>query len=268
MKLAWMTDLHLEFLGWNDVEKFIKQTGDVECDAFIICGDIGQAHSTGHFLKEMAIQWRRPIYFVLGNHDYYKGSIKNIREHIGRICAHESHLIYLSEQNVPMPIGDKTWIIGHDGWADTRAGRYETSPIELNDFVLIGELMEQYRPKEEIRKTMQELAAESVEHVRCGIRAIGDGQHVIIVMHVPPTRESSCNPAGNLSDDAWAPFFVNQVMGDMLIEEMQRRPEVQATVLCGHTHNSADVKPLPNLRIVAGGAAYGHPKVQDVIEAI
>jgi hypothetical protein len=47
---------------------------------------------------------------------------------------------------------------------------------------------------------------------------------------------------------------------------MQARPDNKITVLCGHTHSSANVKILPNLRVVTGGVRYGWPRVQQMVE--
>ena len=46
---------------------------------------------------------------------------------------------------------------------------------------------------------------------------------------------------------------------------MTSRPDRQMTVLCGHTHG-AEAQVLPNLRVLTGGAEYGEPKVQRVLE--
>ena len=38
------------------------------------------------------------------------------------------------------------------------------------------------------------------------------------------------------------------------------------TMLCSHTHQTAAVLVLPNLRVVTGGAEYGRPAFQPVLE--
>ncbi len=45
----------------------------------MISGDIAEATSIELILKEMASTIQKPIYFVLGNHDYYRGSINDLR---------------------------------------------------------------------------------------------------------------------------------------------------------------------------------------------
>jgi predicted MPP superfamily phosphohydrolase len=52
----------------------------------------------------------------------------------------------------------------------------------------------------------------------------------------------------------------------MLLEVMHAHPERQALVLCGHTHGGGEVSILPNLSVRTGGAVYGAPVVQGVLE--
>ncbi len=95
--------------------------------------------------------------------------------------------------------------------------------------------------------------------------ALARFRHVIVLTHVPPFRES-CWHEGKVSDDNWLPFFACKAVGDALREAMAAAPDRQMTVLCGHTHGSGEAQILPNLRVLTGGAVYGKPSVQRVIE--
>lgn len=70
----------------------------------------------------------------------------------------------------------------------------------------------------------------------------------------------------NLSDDNWAPHFVCQAMGEVLLEFMLQHPSKRMTVLCGHTHSSGHAHILDNLQVFTGDAKYGAPVVQQVLE--
>ena len=52
MKLAWLTDIHLNFLR-DEAEEFIKSLAGTEADAFLIGGDIGEAHDIRRHLNAM-----------------------------------------------------------------------------------------------------------------------------------------------------------------------------------------------------------------------
>jgi len=36
--------------------------------------------------------------------------------------------------------------------------------------------------------------------------------------------------------------------------------------LVGHTHGAGTNEPLPNLQVITGGADYGHPQIERIIE--
>lgn len=50
-----------------------------DSEGVVISGDIAEVPSIESILKEMASTTQKPIYFVLGNHDYYRGSINDLR---------------------------------------------------------------------------------------------------------------------------------------------------------------------------------------------
>ncbi|MCB0333395.1 MAG: metallophosphoesterase, partial [Bdellovibrionales bacterium] len=73
MKLAWITDPHFELLQPFAPREFTRcvkeETG---CDALLVSGDIANGPGLKHTLEEMTQGAAGcPIYFVLGNHDYY-----------------------------------------------------------------------------------------------------------------------------------------------------------------------------------------------------
>ena len=67
-------------------------------------------------------------------------------------------------------------------------------------------------------------------------------------------------------DDDWAPHFACIAAGEALRQVMTAHPDRDLTVLSGHTHGGGEVDMLPNLHCVTGGARYGAPEVQRIIE--
>ena len=43
MKLAWLTDVHLNFLDANERKKFYKEIINTKCDGILVSGDIAEA---------------------------------------------------------------------------------------------------------------------------------------------------------------------------------------------------------------------------------
>ena len=70
MRLAWATDIHLDFLADEQVRAFAGALVADRPDAVILSGDLSHAEQLEHHLRLLAGATSCPIYFVLGNHDY------------------------------------------------------------------------------------------------------------------------------------------------------------------------------------------------------
>ena len=138
MRLAWLTDIHLNFVALDERQDFLKRVSE-RCDAVVISGDIGESPDIVSFLGEMEDVLQKPIYFVLGNHDFYGGSITRTRARVGQLARQSNHLVYLTQEGV-IQLSPNTALVGHDGWADARLGDFDRSDILLNDYFLIEEL--------------------------------------------------------------------------------------------------------------------------------
>jgi hypothetical protein len=76
----------------------------------------------------------------------------------------------------------------------------------------------------------------------------------------------ACWYEGRISNDDWLPHFTCKAVGEVLLEGARASPGRQLLVLCGHTHGEGSAQPLPNLRVLTGGAEYGHPKLAGFFE--
>ncbi len=138
-RVVWLTDLHLNFVGLERVEQFLDEIIATESASVLIGGDVGEAETLATYLAQFDSRLKRPIYFVLGNHDFYKGSIPVVREAIRQLCREHPDLHYLTQLGV-IELTPRVGLIGHDGWADARYGDYENSDVILTDYALIAEL--------------------------------------------------------------------------------------------------------------------------------
>ena len=68
MRLAWATDIHLNFLAGIDRRRFLESVNG-QADALVVTGDIAESNNLGEILRQMAAVLDMPVYFVLGNHD-------------------------------------------------------------------------------------------------------------------------------------------------------------------------------------------------------
>ena len=263
MRTTWLTDIHLEFLGNLAFSGFLRELGEKNGDAVLISGDIAQAPTVTEYLAKMAQSLAIPVYFVLGNHDFYHGSIYAVRDAV-RSMSKESPLLHWLTDCEPVYLNSTTCLVGHDGWGDARLGDYDNSTVSLNDFFLIRELTG--LSQENRFQRLNELGDEAAEHLRRVLpEALKSAEHVMVLTHVPPFREAAWYD-GRPCDSEWLPFFSCKAVGDVLYEAMQRHPRKRMTVLCGHTHGGGRSQIMPNLVTLTGPARYGHPVIQEIFE--
>ena len=263
MRTIWLTDIHLEFLNDSAYSGFLQVLGEKNGDALLISGDIAQAPTVTEYLAKMAQSLAIPVYFVLGNHDFYHGSISTVRGAVKSLLKESVYLHWVSDCG-PVSLNSTTCLVGHDGWGDARLGDYDNSAVSLNDFFLIRELTG-LSQEDRLRK-LHELGDEAAEHLRRVLpEALKSAEHVVVLTHVPPFREAAWYD-GRSCDSDWLPFFSCKAVGDILYEAMQRHPHKQMTVLCGHTHGGGRSQIMPNLVTLTGPARYGHPVIQEIFE--
>ena len=255
MKLAWLTDIHLNFLDDAQVKGFIST---VKADKILISGDI----STSKKLLKHLDYFELPTYFVLGNHDFYHSSIQDVTDDLAKYLEEHKNLKWLTYEE-PIELDADNVLIGHDGWADGRFGDYFKSDIELNDYYFIREFT---HGKTHRLHIMHELGDLSAQYIGKRLKKIiGQYNNIWVVTHAPPFKEAGWHK-GEIQDDNWAPHFTNKAMGDVLLNYMQAYPEKNMTVLCGHTHGGGACSPLPNIKVYTGEAKYYQPQIQRYFE--
>ncbi|MDA0323992.1 MAG: metallophosphoesterase [Verrucomicrobia bacterium] len=262
-RLAWLTDIHLEFCGPLVLDQLFESIVRQEVDGILIGGDITTAKDLTQSLRLLDARLNAPIYFVLGNHDYYDGSVRGVRRKVTALCAESARLHWLAKSGV-IELSPTTCLLGHGGWADGRCGDYAASTVMLNDYLVIQELS---GLGQELRlEIMQSFARAAAEHFETILPDVLERySRALVLMHVPPFEEATWHE-GRISDTDWLPHFCCKCVGDVLREQMQQHPDREMLVLCGHTHGAGTAQILPNLRVITGGAIYGHPKIQGVID--
>lgn len=261
-RTAWITDIHFDMLTQQQIEDYLLQLDSLRVSSILLSGDIGEAPNVSTYLRQMADTLRIPIYFILGNHDYYGGAVTDVRLNVTDATRESSYLKYLVNESV-IELTPSVGLIGHDGWADLQFGDFWRSSVWMRDYLEIKDLKN--LPKGELYQEMQMLARESATHFRRVLpQALEKYSKVIALTHLPPFREA-CWHEGKISDDEWLPHFTNKVVGEVLAECMADHPNHQLIVLCGHTHGKGEARILPNLHVLTGGAEYGQTHVQQII---
>ncbi|KAA1261664.1 Calcineurin-like phosphoesterase superfamily domain protein [Rubripirellula obstinata] len=258
MKLLWATDLHLIDTAATDWSPLLCAVDD-ETHAIILTGDIAESDQLLATLDSLADEAKVPVFFVLGNHDFY-GS--NIGETTRRVVHHvrgDDRLVYLTDSQ-PIELATNTYLIGDDGWGDAVEGNYETSFVRLNDFKRIDDFRD--LASDHWKQKLIELGQQCADRLSSKLDQIpGDAAHVLIATHVPPFCEA-CWYEGKTTDENWSPFFVCGAVGRVLREFAASHPSINVTVICGHTHHDGIAKIANNLIVHTGAATGGVPEIE------
>lgn len=270
---AWLTDIHLDHMRSDqDIIALFERVKSTNCDGVILSGDISTAHSIVLHLGLVEKVLQRPIYFVLGNHDYYGGSIEEVRKQMKDLGKLSPYLKYLSNSTYYM-LNSSTAIVGHDTWYDVINGEGPRSRFKLNDFRLIKEycvrgsanpLLNSDILMKDIVEVSRNLSHEGVLHIQKGIKeAFRYARTVIVVSHVPPYAESHMYK-GRVGSDEAQPWFTCKLLGDMLRDAVKAFPDRKIISLSGHSHGGYRGV-LHGVDVRVGGAEYGIPQIEEII---
>jgi len=264
-KLFWATDIHLNFLDEISYKVFLKGVATTlkSGNAIVITGDIAEAPSLIGFMtgwKKVLEAQGSELYFVCGNHDFYRGSIANVRDILSTGSLKDN---WLPSKGI-VKLSDTTALIGHDGWYDGGYASWHDSKLDMMDYYVIHEIGTVGAPsREEKFAKIQVLAQEAADYVyKTGTQALQTFDHIYVATHIPPFREAAVH-MGKPSDDTWMPHFSSKRMGDSLLRLAQENPTKKITVLCGHTHSEGVCNPAPNLEVHTGYAKYHYPKINN-----
>jgi predicted MPP superfamily phosphohydrolase len=264
IKTAWITDPHLEFLDNKKIEVLCSMIKEHNTNYIFITGDISTSSFLLNRLKLLETKLEKPIYFVLGNHDYYYGSIIDVRKRVKKFVTESKLLRWMTSERI-IELTNDTCVIGHDGWGDGRFGNIWDSNVMMSDFQVIKELHFLIDKKMKIEK-LGHLGDEAANHFYQILpEAIDKYRNIIVLTHIPPFIEA-CWHEGKISDDSWLPYFSCKAAGDALYSVMIKNPDNNMTVLCGHTHSGRECQILPNLKVITGAAEYGIPSVTGIFQ--
>lgn len=260
MRLVWLSDLHLDFVESDaDIVALCDGVTATGADIVLLGGDTGTAATLERYLLLLERTLRRPIYFVLGNHDFYGSSILAVRELARDLCRRSTRLHWLSEKGL-VELDNHVGLVGHDSWADGRLGAGSRSSLVLNDYFCIEDFRELFLDARFAK--LGALGDEAAAYFRQVLPdAFTRRRRIVLLTHVPPFREA-CWHQGRISNDEALPHFACGVVGDVLVEIMSERPDCHLTVLCGHTHSGGVAQILPNLTVRTATVEYGAPRPQ------
>ena len=257
MKLAWITDAHMEWMSQDHLDTIHNSLLDSETAAVIMSGDISNSTNIRKSLNLLA-SLPMPVYFVLGNHDIYGSTFEYVHAMVRKSVRHsKGNLVWLSE-SAPIQLTPKTYLIGQDGWADGRAGAGQSSGYLINDYQSISDF--RGLSVGSVFTLMQKKADLATKKLVAQIRKIGAGTerpHIIVVTHVPPF-EKACRYDGHVTDPMYLPHFSNINMGRVLEDEVKKIRWCRLSILCGHTHNETRININKKIGVWVGSPMSVH----------
>lgn len=262
MKPCWITDIHLNFLEDDKAREFLETVHDHDSDIVFLTGDIAESPVLSDYITMIDQVVGKPVYFVLGNHDFWHTSVSHIHAHFPRFLNEKSFTRWLTTSGV-IALDNDTCVIGHEGWYDCRYGDWQSSSFLMREW----SCQEDYRgcsTMKDVVERSQTLANLSIEHFKKWLPdAIKRFRKIIVLTHFPPYDDTHVY-MGQIGSPQAQPFFTNRILGELLYVAASANPNKEFTVLAGHTHGQCSKQILPNMMVHVGGAEYGKPQIQPI----
>jgi len=238
LKIQIASDLHFEFYdARTDIYDFVSNLAhgkdashptETIPDVLILAGDTATKGSLPITLDILS-NYYKDIIYVLGNHEFYKSSIRDVREMVNNLNIKNVHLldnssITIQGQNF---VGSTLWFRD-----DPKNILYQNN---MNDFWMTEDFKRNVYPE--------------------NLQAIGylvsevNKDDIVITHHVP----TNASVAAKYKNSTLNRFFVC----DMTEFILERQPKMW---IHGHTHNSSDHM-MGNTRVICN--PYGYFKVEE-----
>ncbi|MDP3850703.1 MAG: metallophosphoesterase [Luteolibacter sp.] len=264
-RICWMTDLHLDQADSNSTSQLLKKLEGEEYDMALITGDVASSqHLSEHLTMLAKACGSRPIYITLGNHDFYGSSITGTRQLIEKVCRQVPNLHHLSNGGA-VDLGNRTILVGGDGWADGQWRGRRTKDINSPDHYSIRDFrgLNKWERLRKMRALGQASAVSIINRLRPALRF---NRHIYVASHIPAFRTSALFD-GKPCDANHQPHFVHAQLGAILIWSAKSNPSTRFTSLAGHTHSECKDVVLHNLTSIVGGHRKHRPDIQGILAA-
>ncbi|WP_304639660.1 metallophosphoesterase [Pseudomonas sp.] len=224
-----LSDLHVEFEGYAPAE--------LDADIVVLAGDIG--------VKEMGVVWannnfRCPVVYVPGNHDFYGGHLQHTLEKMRKAAAPHVHVLDCDQMDI---YGVR--FLGATAWTDfASTGNAQKASLAaeagMQDFKSIRtDRYRRIKPKDLVLKALH-----TRRWLQSELMKPFDGPTVIVTHHAPSLLSiQGSRYAGGMLDAAFANSW-DDLMG----------PSVELW-LHGHTHFPVDYQ-IKQTRVVSNPRGY------------
>lgn len=263
-ELAVLADLHLDRAADDAKKRLWAKLASIQYDAALIIGDISVAAQLQQHLGLISKAcWPRPVYFLLGNHDYFDGSFAGVDRLVAETCQHLRNLIPLGGGEI-ISLTPDTALVAHRGWYDGQAGAGARTWVDTPDRHRINDFKGLSRP--EFFAKIKDLGRESARYFRRVLPlALSQYHTVLLASHVPPFWQG-IRHGGASCDWHHQPYFSNMAAGNVIASIARYFPNRRIVVHAAHTHCPVHVRLSANLEIHVAGSQPGFPALQGVVQ--
>lgn len=253
LKIIWYSDTHLNrLLPWNRF-LFVKRVKSQKADGLFLTGDISHGLSINSDLQYLAEKLDIPIYFVLGNHDYYLRSMDKVHDQLLNLTSKYSNLHWLTNSQV-LSLNKKTAVIGAEGWYDASLGDPEYLKYTL-DWLLIKDFRKLSNFKERLAK-FKELALNSADLISKKLEESFENHKITYILTHYPAWEQATRDVGTYMEKFWLPYNVNLTMGRAIEKVVKKHKKKRVIVLSGHLHCQSTIMVNKRIQCVVNDASY------------
>lgn len=235
MKISVHSDLHFE--GYLPPDGMVS---DHHYDVMVLAGDIVSSATVDRLEWIRRLNPDKPVVYVPGNHEYYRGSIGATNEVLKAKC---------DELNIHF--GNRSTFVVNDvhfvcatGWSDLKA--FESIPFELKRFIVGGGVADFTVIGDHSVEAMIELSELDKAYIEEELERL-QGQKVVVVTHFAPTEQH-----GN---ERFAVSPISSYFCNNWIEMMY---EYQPLAwIYGHTHGNVRSK-VYSTDVICNQRGYGN----------
>lgn len=262
MKIAFCSDLHLNFIPKNEIINFANKITDTGCDILLISGDIAESQSLDECLSLLANTFCKPIYYVLGNHCYYKSSIKDTINYCNKYL-NTGYLNFMDNRIVK--INNEITLIGQNIFYDLSVGNL-TGDFDIADFDQIKDFKPLMYPKQRLDYFQNKAREDAINLHNLIEEAVNYSKKIIYLAH-PPLDEDISFYGDRKSPSYSIGYFCNKIVGDKLKEMASKYLNIDFLALTGHSHYRASYE-VDNLKMYVAAAKYYEPNIEKIFSFI
>lgn len=247
MRISILSDLHLEFGGFEPVE--------TSADVTVLAGDIwtrdrGVTWAAKHFRPERTI-------CLAGNHEFYMESLEDVLEACDDVAA-RAGVHFLENRSVVIDgvrfVGSTLWTDFSLDGADLQPAAMDVAQRSISDFQLIFRAGEAGKLRTFEPRDATELHREARKFLQNELASDFSGP-TVVVSHFLPHRRSI---APKYEKSLLNPYFCNDLSD--LIDKAQ-----PALWIHGHAHESCDYR-VGTTRVVSNPRGYAPDEINPAFD--